>query len=57
MQIKPIKTERDYQKALKRLELIFDAKPNSPEGDEAELLSLLVDHYENKYHPIDTQSH
>jgi len=54
MEIKPIKTEKDYDKALKRLELIFDATPNSKEGDEAEILSLLIDNYENKYYPIES---
>lgn len=52
MEIKPIKTEKDYDKALERLELIFDATPNSKEGDEAEILSLLIDSYENKQYPI-----
>ena len=37
MEIKPIKTENDYNKALQRLELIFDAHPNSKQGDEAEI--------------------
>jgi len=54
MEIKPIKTEKDYDKALKRLELIFDAAPNSKDGDEAEILSLLIDNYENKHYPIDS---
>ena len=53
MEIKPIKTEKDYEKALKRLELIFDAAPNSKDGDEAEILSLLIENYENKHYPID----
>ena len=53
MKIKPIKIEKDYKKALKRLELIFDATPNSKDGDEAEILSLLVENYENKHYPID----
>tara|TARA_B110001454_G_C12290763_1_gene255131 strand:- start:14 stop:382 length:369 start_codon:yes stop_codon:yes gene_type:complete len=52
MEIKPIKTEKDYDKALERLELIFDATPNSKEGDEAEILSLLIDNYESKQYPI-----
>jgi HTH-type transcriptional regulator/antitoxin HigA len=54
MEIKPIKTEKDYDNALKRLELIFDATPNSKDGDEAEILSLLIDNYENKHYPIDS---
>ena len=53
MKLKPIKTENDYTKALKRLELIFDAKPNTAEGDEAEILSLLIENYENQYFPIE----
>lgn len=54
MEIKPIKTEKDYEKALERLELIFDAAPNSKKGDEAEILSMLIENYENKYYPIDS---
>ena len=53
MKIKPIKTEKDYDKALERLELIFDASPNSKEGDEAEIISLLIENYENKHYPIE----
>jgi len=53
MEIKPIKTETDYDKALERLEIIFDASPDSKEGDEAEILSLLIENYENKYFPIE----
>jgi HTH-type transcriptional regulator/antitoxin HigA len=52
MTIKPIKTEKDYQESLKRLELIFDAKKGSPEGDELEILSILIDKYENEKFPI-----
>lgn len=53
MKIKPIKSEKDYQKALRRLEKIFDAPAESEEGDEAEILSLLIENYENQYYPID----
>jgi HTH-type transcriptional regulator / antitoxin HigA len=53
MNIKLIKTEADYQKALTRLEVIFDAKPNSKEGDELELLGMLIDNYEKDNFPID----
>lgn len=41
MKIKVIKTEKDYNKALKRLEEVFDATITSPQGDEAELLIIL----------------
>jgi len=53
MEIKPIKNEQDYEKALERLEIIFDAEINSKEGDEAEILSVLIDNYENQYYPIE----
>ena len=53
MEWKVLKTEREYQKALKHLELIFDAKKNSKEGDELELLSLLIDNYEQERDAID----
>lgn len=53
MNIKPIKTERDYQKALKRLEVIFDARPGTKEGDELEILGLLIEKYEDEHYPIE----
>lgn len=53
MEWKVIKTEKEYQKAISRLELIFDATRNSKEGDELELLSLLIDNYEQEQVPID----
>lgn len=53
MNIKPIKTKADYEKALLRMEKIFDAKPNTPAGDEAEVLSLLIENYENEHYAID----
>ena len=52
MEIKPIKTEEDYQRALDRLEIIFDSEPGSIEGDELEILGILVEHYENEHFPI-----
>ena len=52
MEIKPIKTDKDYNQVLERLEIIFDAKKGSPEGDELEVLGILVDQYENKHFPI-----
>lgn len=53
MNIKLIKTDADYQKALKRLEEIFDAKIGTPESDEADILGLMVDEYENKHFSIE----
>ena len=52
MKIAPIRNEKDYQKALKRLELIFDAKKDTEQGDELEILSILIDRYENENFPI-----
>lgn len=52
MNITPIRNEKDYQKALKRLEKLFDAKKGSKEGDELEVLSILIDRYENEKFPI-----
>ncbi|MHA6281174.1 helix-turn-helix domain-containing protein [Salinimicrobium sp. CAU 1759] len=52
MKIKPIRNEQDYQKALERLEVIFDAKRGTEEGDELEILSILIDNYENEHFPI-----
>lgn len=53
MTIKPIKSKKDYQLALNRLEKIFDAKPGTAEGDELEILGMLINHYEQTHHPID----
>jgi len=52
MEIKPIKTEKEYNQALERLEMIFDAKLGSPEGDELEVLGVLIDKFENENFPI-----
>jgi HTH-type transcriptional regulator/antitoxin HigA len=52
MEIKPIKTDKDYNQAIERLETIFDAKAGSKEGDELEILGILIDQYENENFPI-----
>ena len=52
MDIKPIKTEKDYQNALIKLEAIFDAPIGTPESDEADILGLLIDEYEKINYPI-----
>lgn len=53
MEIKAIKTEQDYSDALMRLEEIFDAKKGTKEGDELEVLGILIEKYEDKNFPID----
>lgn len=52
MNVKPIRTNKDYQKALGRMELIFDAKKGSSEGDELEVLGILIEKYEDEHFPI-----
>lgn len=53
MEIKAIKTEQDYDFALNRLEKIFHAPADSVEGDEAEVLSILIEKYEDEHYPIE----
>lgn len=53
MKTKLIKTEGEYQNALKRLEFVFDAPIGTTESEEADVLGLLIDEYEKKNHPIE----
>ena len=53
MDIKAIKTENDYNQALKRLDGIFHAPADSKEGDEAEVLTILIEKYEDEHYPIE----
>jgi HTH-type transcriptional regulator/antitoxin HigA len=48
MNIHPVHTKADYRAALQRIDAVWDAKPKSPEADELEVLSLLVEEYEKK---------
>tara|TARA_R110002049_G_C8974160_1_gene547800 strand:+ start:388 stop:774 length:387 start_codon:yes stop_codon:yes gene_type:complete len=52
MKIKPIRNDKDYQEALERLEEIFDAKRGTDEGDELEILSIVIDNFESENFPI-----
>ena len=56
MTIKPIHTEEDYQKALSRVQEIFDAPLNTTEGDELEILSILIERFEDRNFPMLTSS-
>jgi len=56
MKPKLIKTETDYDAALARLEVIFDAEPGTLDGDEAELLTMLIESYEAKAYPVEMPS-
>ena len=53
MKVKPIKTEKDYDTALKAIERFWGAPESSPEGDLLEVLVTLVEAYERKHYPID----
>ncbi len=53
MIIKSIKTETDYNQALERLEKIFHAPAESEAGEEAEILSILIEKYEDEHFPIE----
>lgn len=52
MNIAPIKSEKDYDAALKRIETLMDAEFDTPEGDELDVWVTLVEAYEAKHHPI-----
>jgi HTH-type transcriptional regulator / antitoxin HigA len=53
MELRPIKTESDYQNALQEIERLFDAEPNSLELDRLDILTTLVEAYERQHYPID----
>jgi HTH-type transcriptional regulator/antitoxin HigA len=52
MTIKPIKTERDYRNALKEIENLWNAKPNTSMGDRLDVLVTLVEAYEQKHYKV-----
>ena len=53
MELRPIKNESDYQNALAEIERLFDAEPNSPECDRLDILTTLVETYEQQHYPIE----
>jgi HTH-type transcriptional regulator/antitoxin HigA len=50
--IKPIRSEADYEAALAEIEQLFEAEPGTPAGDRLEVLTTLVEAYEEKHYPI-----
>ena len=52
MEIRPIKTEADYEAALKEIEGLFDSEPGTPEGDRMDILITLVEAYEDEHYDI-----
>ena len=53
MNIKPIKTQEDYNATLSQIERLMDAKPNTSQMDELEVLTTLVEAYEEQHYKID----
>jgi HTH-type transcriptional regulator / antitoxin HigA len=53
MNIKPIKSERDYRRAMKEIDSLMDARANTPEGDRLDLLVTLAEAWEEKNYPIE----
>lgn len=52
MELKPIKSKRDYKAALEEAEALWTAKPDTPQADRLEVLTLLIADYEAKHYPI-----
>jgi len=52
MDIKPIKTKRDYEAALRAIEPLMSAKRNTPEGDKLDVLVTLIEAYEPRHFPL-----
>ncbi len=52
MEIQPIRTEADYQAALAEIERLFDAIPETPGGDRLDVLTTLVEAYEEEHYSI-----
>jgi len=53
MNIKPIKSEKDYTDTLSQIEKLMDAEPNTPQMDELEVLTTLIEAYEEQHYKID----
>lgn len=53
MNIKPIKTDTDYREAIKEVESLMTAEPNTPEGEKLDVLVTLIEAYERKHFPLD----
>jgi HTH-type transcriptional regulator/antitoxin HigA len=53
MDIKPIRTRKDYRAALREIERLWDADPGTPDGDRVDVLVTLIEAYEAKHYPIE----
>ena len=52
MKLKPVKNDRELSRALNRIDELWGAKPNTPKGDELDVLMLLVEKYEDERYAI-----
>ncbi|EWY41425.1 DNA-binding protein [Skermanella stibiiresistens SB22] len=52
MNVTPIKTDADFRTALSEIERLWDAEPETPEGDRLDVLMTLVEAYERRHHPM-----
>ncbi len=53
LEVKPIRTDADYESALAEIERLWGAKTGTPEGDRLDVIATLIDAYESEHHPID----
>jgi HTH-type transcriptional regulator/antitoxin HigA len=53
MELRPIRTRREYRAALKEIEVLWEVPQGTPEADRLEVLVLLVEAYERKHFPIE----
>jgi HTH-type transcriptional regulator/antitoxin HigA len=53
MDIAPIKTQRDYRRALKQIENLMTAKRGTPQGDRLDVLATLIEAWERQHYPLD----
>jgi HTH-type transcriptional regulator/antitoxin HigA len=51
--LKPLKTEKDYEAALKEMERVWGARLGTPDGDRLDILATLIDAYESEHYPMD----
>ena len=53
MEIKPIRNDEDHEEALREIERLWHAKEGTPEGDRLDVLTTLVEAFEDKHFPMD----
>lgn len=52
-EVKPIRTEADYERAMREVKRLWGAKLGTPDGDRLDVLATLIDAYESEHFPID----